>query len=248
MVFELFPLTFDDVLALLRRALTDTRGLGDMQIHAEDAALTFLADKAGGDARAALNALELAALTTVPNTDGQIYISQEVAAECIQKRTIRYDKSGQLHYDTISAFIKSIRGSDADAAVYYMARMLAAGEDPKYIARRLMVHASEDVGNAEPRALMVATAAAQAVQMVGMPEARIILAQAVEYVARARKSNSAVVAISAAMKDVEDVAIAAIPPHIADAAVGYKYPHDYPGAYVEQEYLPPELKGRKYFK
>jgi putative ATPase len=247
MVFELHPLTKGDIMQILRGALDSENGLRDMNVAVDDDALAFLADMAGGDARAALNALELAALTTKPAKNGRILITIDIAQQCIQKRTIRYDKGGQLHYDTISAFIKSIRGSDPDAAIYYMARMLAAGEDPKFIARRIVVHAAEDVGNADPRALQLATAAFQAVTMIGMPEARIILAQAVAYIASAPKSNAAVTAISAAAKDVQDIAIAAIPPHISDAAIGYKYPHAYPGGYTPQEYLPEELKHRIYY-
>ena len=259
MIFELHPLTRENIIILLKRALENKeRGLGDFPVIACERALDFLADKADGDARAALNALDLAVLTTEPDSKGRISIDLEVAAACIQKRTIFYEKDGDNHYDTISAFIKSIRGSDPDAALYYMARMLYAGEDPKFIARRIVISASEDVGNADPHALMLATAAAQAVQFIGMPEGRIILAQAVAYIASAPKSNAACVAISEAMADVENIQIKTLPQHLKDThykgaaelnrGKGYKYAHDYPDHYVPQDYLPDELKDRVYYQ
>jgi putative ATPase len=258
LVFELFPLKRDDILLLLRRALADAeRGLGMLPITASDEALEFLADRANGDARAALNAVELAALSTEPDADGKIRIDLETAAACIQKRALRYEKDGDNHYDTISAFIKSMRGSDPDAAVYYLARMLHAGEDPRFVARRIVICASEDVGNADPHALMVANAAAQALDFVGLPEARFALAQAAIYVACAPKSNASGEAFFAALRDVETVQIASVPPHLQDASYrgaaslgrgeGYKYAHDYPGHYVRQQYLPDELVGRVYY-
>ena len=223
----------------------------------DDDALEFLADVANGDARAALTAIELGVLTTERSADGKIHITLAVASECIQKRVVKYDKSGDNHYDTISAFIKSMRGSDPDAAVYYLARMLYAGEDIRFIARRIMICAAEDVSNADPMALVVATSAAQAVERIGMPEAQIILAQAVTYVASAPKSNSAVCAISDAMAAVRDTMTAPIPVHLQDAhykssqklghGVGYKYAHDYPNHYVKQQYLPDGLTDRMFY-
>jgi len=256
-IFELFPLTKDNILALLIRALTDNeRGLGYLPITAHSDALQFLADIAGGDARTALNALELAALTTEPQ-DGQIVIDLAVAESCIQKRAIRFDKNGDNHYDTISAFIKSMRGSDPDAALYYLARMIYAGEDPKFIARRIVIFASEDIGNADPHALQVAVAAFQAVQFIGLPECTLTLAQAVTYVSCAPKSNASTIAFSKATTDVERIHVKSLPPHLQDAhyksapelnrGVGYKYPHDYPGNYITQQYLPDELVGRVYY-
>ena len=264
MIFELFPLALAEIEQLLRRALSDpTRGLGHLCATVTDDALTFLADRANGDARAALNALELAALTTAPDENGHILIDLTVAAACIQKRTLFFDKNGDNHYDTISAFIKSMRGSDPDAALYYLARMLYAGEDPKFIARRMVICAAEDVGNADPHALLVAQAAAQAVEFIGLPEGRIPLAQAVLYIACAPKSNAAYNAIGLAMKDVENIQIKSLPNHLRDAGFGgsqpwgtgngmkhgegYKYAHDYPGHYVRQQYLPDELKDRQYY-
>ena len=257
-IFELKPLTKEDVGVLLNRAVYDKeRGMGSYDAVLEPEAEEFLADIAGGDARKALNAIELAVLTTERSADGKIHITREVASECIQKRVVQYDKTGDNHYDTISAFIKSMRGSDPDAAVYYLARMLYAGESVTFIARRIMICASEDVSNADPMALVVATSAAQAVERIGMPEAQIILAQAVTYVASAPKSNSAVTAISEAMETVKNMT-APVPPHLQDAhyksssklghGVGYKYAHDYPNHYVEQQYLPDGLTGRKFYR
>ncbi|MCL2355535.1 MAG: replication-associated recombination protein A [Defluviitaleaceae bacterium] len=257
MIFELNPLSHENILTLLRRAVTDSRGLGELKITAHDDALHFLADKANGDARTALNALELAALTTEPTAAG-IEITLETAAACIQKRPLMYEKNGDNHYDTISAFIKSMRGSDPDAAVYYLARMLYAGEDPKFIARRIVICASEDVGNADPHALQVAVAAANAVQFIGLPEGQIILSQAAIYIACAPKSNASCEAIFAALDDVEKVQVKSLPIHLKDPnkpkavgslahGAGYKYAHAFPGNYIPQQYLPDELKGRKYY-
>ena len=257
-IFELQPLSKEDVATLIRRAVYDMeKGMGSYQAVIEEEAVEFLADIAGGDARSALNAVELGVLTTERSEDGKIHITLDVASECIQKRVVRYDKTGDNHYDTISAFIKSMRGSDPDAAVYYLAKMLYAGEDIKFIARRIMICASEDVGNADPMALVVATSAAQAVERIGMPEAQIILAQAVTYVASAPKSNSAVCAISDAMAAVRDTMTAPIPVHLQDAhykssqklghGVGYKYAHDYPNHYVKQQYLPDGLTDRMFY-
>lgn len=258
-VFELNPLTKDDVTELLKRALIDKeRGLGNSDAVIDNDALEFLSDVVNGDARSALNALELGVLTTDPDADGRIHITLDVASSCIQKRVLGYDKDGDNHYDTISAFIKSMRGSDPDAAVYYLARMLYAGEDIRFISRRIVICASEDVGNADPQAIVVATAAAQAVERIGMPEARIILAQAAAYVACAPKSNSSIVAIDRAMKAVSEERSGHIPPYLQDAhykdaqnlgrGIGYKYPHEYPNNYVEQQYLPDELVGRKFYE
>ena len=257
-IFELKPLEKADILKLIHRALTDTeRGMGSYGADITEDAAEFLADIAGGDARSALNAGELGVLTTEQSEDGRIHLTQEVMAECIQKRTVRYDKTGDNHYDTISAFIKSMRGSDPDAAVYYLAKMIYAGEDERFIARRIMICASEDVGNADPMALTVAVSAAQAVERIGFPEAQIILAQAASYVACAPKSNSAVNAISAAMESVKTKRTS-VPPHLQDAhypgagklghGTGYKYAHDYPNHYVEQQYLPDEVLGEKFYE
>ena len=220
--------------------------------------MEFLADISGGDARSALNAIELGVLTTERGADGKIHITMEVAEECIQKRVLRYDKTGDNHYDTISAFIKSMRGSDPDAAVYYLARMLNAGESVTFIARRIMICASEDVGNADPQALVVAVNASLAVERVGMPEAQIILAQAVAYIATAPKSNRSCEAVFQAMQEVQSTGDLPIPAHLQDAhykgaaklghGTGYKYAHDYPNHYVRQQYLPYELSGREYYQ
>ena len=257
-IFELKKLSTDDIKVLLKRALTDTeKGMGAYNAQIDDDALDFLADVSNGDARAALTAIELGVLTTDRSDDGIIHITIDVASECIQKRVISYDKKGDNHYDTISAFIKSMRGSDPDAAVYYLARMLYAGEDVKFIARRIMILASEDIGNADPQALCVATAAAQAVERVGMPESQIILSQAVTYMACAPKSNSAVNAIQEAMRCVK-AKKTTVPVHLQDAhyggheslghGIGYKYAHDYPNHYVKQQYLPPEIEGEHFYE
>ena len=258
-IFELKQLEKDDIKELLRRAVTDSeKGMGMYQAVLEPEAEEFLADMANGDARAALNAVELGILTTERAEDGLIHIDLDVAQECIQKRAVRYDKGGNNHYDTISAFIKSMRGSDPDAAVYYLARMLYAGEDIKFIARRIMICASEDVGNADPMALTVAVSASLAVERVGMPEAQIILSNAASYVACAPKSNSAVNAINAAMKAVKTQTLMPVPPHLQDrhysgaAALGrgldYKYAHDYPNHYVKQQYLPDGMEGAVFYE
>lgn len=257
-IFELHPLSAENIETLLRRAVQDReKGMGSYGAVLEEDACAFLADMADGDARAALNAIELAILTTERSDDDVIHITMDVAEECIQKRAVHYDKSGDNHYDTISAFIKSMRGSDPDAAVYYLARMLNAGEDIKFIARRIMICAAEDVSNADPQALVVAVSAAQAVERVGMPEAQIILSQAVTYVASAPKSNSAVNAIDEAMRTVQNERISGIPPHLQDAhyggagkmgrGTGYLYAHNFPNHYVEQQYLPDELVGRQFY-
>lgn len=258
-VFELKPLDKEDIKILLIRAVTDEeRGLGAYKIKLHDDALEFLADVANGDARSALNAIELGVLTTERSEDdGLIHITIEVASECIQKRALKYDKDGDNHYDIISAFIKSMRGSDPDAAVYYLARMLYAGEEVAFVARRIMICAAEDVGNADPNALVVAVSASLAVERIGMPEAQIILAQAAAYVASAPKSNSAVNAIGAAMKVVENERTATIPAYLQDAhykgadklghGIGYKYAHDYKNHYVKQQYLPDEIKDYKFY-
>ena len=257
-IFELKPLTKEDIRQLLFRAVEDNeRGMGSYRVVLEDDAADFLADVANGDARSALNALELGVLSTERSEDDKIHIDMEVAGECIQKRVLRYDKSGDNHYDTISAFIKSMRGSDPDAAVYYLARMLYAGEDVAFNARRIMICAAEDVSNADPQALVVATSAAQAVERLGMPEARIVLAQAATYVACAPKSNSSIMAIDAAMDLVAHSKTCPIPAHLQDAhyksaaklghGIGYLYSHDYPYHYVKQQYLPDELEGTTFF-
>ena len=258
-VFELKPLTKEDIKNILVRAVTDReKGMGSYDAVLEEDALEFLADVSNGDARAALTAIELGVLTTPRGEDGKIHITLEVAEECIQKRVLRYDKTGDNHYDTISAFIKSMRGSDPDAAVYYLARMLYAGEDIKFIARRIMICASEDVGNADPNALTVAVSAAQAVERVGMPEAQIILAQAVTYVASAPKSNASCMAVFEAMDTVRNTKTAPIPVHLQDAHYkgaqklghgdGYLYAHDYPNHYVKQQYLPDGLTDCQFYK
>ena len=257
-IFELKPLEKEDIRRLIMRALTDEeRGMGSYHAIFDEDALEFLADICGGDARNALNAIELGVLTTERSEDGKIHITIDVVSECIQKRVVRYDKGGDNHYDTISAFIKSMRGSDPDAAVFYLAKMLYAGEDVKFIARRIMICASEDVGNADPMAISVAVAAAQAVERVGMPEAQIILSQAVLYVATAPKSNSAVNAIMAANAAVR-AHKTTVPSHLQDAhykgsanlgrGTGYKYAHDYPNHYVEQQYLPEEIKDMQFYE
>jgi putative ATPase len=257
-IFELKPLETEDIKKLIRRALTDKeKGMGTYNAEIEEDALHFLADISNGDARSALNAIELGVLTTERSQDGKIHITLDVAGECIQKRVVRYDKTGDNHYDTISAFIKSMRGSDPDAAIYYLARMLYAGENVTFIARRIMICAAEDVSNADPNALVIATSAALAVERLGMPEARIVLAQAAAYVACAPKSNSAIIAIDAAMNVVEHEKTATIPAYLMDAhykgaaklghGLDYKYAHNYKNHYVKQQYLPDELKDRTFY-
>ena len=258
-IFELKPLSNDNIKQLLLRAVNDSeKGMGSFKAVIEDDALEFLSEMANGDARTALNALELGILTTERNEDGYIHIDLDTAGECIQKRVLKYDKDGDNHYDTISAFIKSMRGSDPDAAIYYLARMLAAGEDIKFIARRITICAAEDVSNADPMALVVANAAAESVERIGMPESRIILAQAAAYVACAPKSNSAICAVDECLDLVQKEHINTIPPHLQDAhykgsaklghGLGYKYAHDFKNHYVKQQYLPDELKDRTFYK
>ena len=258
-IFELKPLDKEDIKTLLHRALEDMeKGMGAYHAVADEDALEFLADVSNGDARSALNAIELGILTTERSADGLIHITLDVASECIQKRVIKYDKNGDSHYDNISAFIKSMRGSDPDAAVYYLAKMLYAGEDVTFIARRIMICASEDVGNADPNALTVAVSAAQAVERLGMPEARIVLAQAVTYVASAPKSNAAYIAVDKALSVVRESRTAPVPTYLCDAhykgaaklgrGLGYKYAHDYPNHYVEQQYLPDAYKDMKFYE
>lgn len=257
-IFELKPLTPEDIGLLIDRAVNDDeKGMGSYHAEIDADARDFLADLADGDARHALNAIELGIMTTERSSDGKIHITREVAQECIQKKIARYDKDGDNHYDTISAFIKSLRGSDPDAAVYYLARMIIAGEDPKFITRRMMVSASEDVGNADPQAMQVAVSAALAVERLGMPEARITLAQAAAYIASAPKSNSSIVAIDEATQAVYDTGNLPIPAHLQDAhyksasrlghGIGYKYSHDYPNHYTEQQYLPDALVGKEFY-
>lgn len=252
-VFELKPLKEEDIIMILRNALKDReRGLGSMNINIHEDALRHIAKMSEGDARRALTALEVAALTTEP-VNGIIKIDLRTAEESIQKKAIVYDKKGDQHYDTISAFIKSMRGSDPDAAIYYLAKMLYAGEDPRFIARRIVICASEDVGDADPMALVIATSALRAVEFVGMPEARIPLAQATIYVAKAPKSNACYRAIEAALKDIENEQVQQVPDHLKDShypgakklghGKGYKYPHDY-GGYVEQDYM---IKKKRYY-
>ena len=258
-IFELKALEKEDILSLIHTAVYDKeRGMGAYDAVIDDAAAEFLADIANGDARNALNAVELGIMSTNRADDGKIHITLEVAEECIQKRVIRYDKTGDNHYDTISAFIKSMRGSDPDAALYYLARMLYAGEDIKFIARRIMICASEDVGNADPQALVVAVSACEAVERIGMPEAQIILAQAVTYIATAPKSNASYLGIDKAMAQVAGEKTAVIPPHLQDVhyksaaklghGTGYLYAHDYPMHYVKQQYLPDTLVGRRFYE
>lgn len=257
-IFELKTLSKEEIKELLYRAVTDSeKGMGSYGAVLEDDAAEFLADAANGDARRALTAIELGILTTDRSGDGKIHITLETASECIQKRVVRYDKTGDNHYDTISAFIKSMRGSDPDAAVYYLARMLYAGEDIKFIARRIMICAAEDVGNADPQALQVAVAASLAVERIGMPEAQIILSQAVIYVASAPKSNTACEAIANALELVRSSKTPNVPQHLQDShykssaklghGIGYRYAHAYPDHYVAQQYLPEELAGTVFY-
>lgn len=257
-IFELYRLSEENIASLIRRAVSDPdKGLASLKVDIDTDAVMFLANRSEGDARSALSAVELAALTTEPGEDGRIHITLPVAGECIQKKILNYEKDGDNHYDTISAFIKSMRGSDPDAAVYYLARMLYAGEDIKFIARRIMICAAEDVGNADPRALELAVAASLAVERLGLPEARIPLAEAAIYVATAPKSNSSYLAIDAALETVRAEGMKRIPRHLqnvhADSAgeereQGYLYAHDFPGHYVKQQYLPDELVGRRFYE
>jgi putative ATPase len=257
MVFRLNPLTTKDIFTILKKSLSEERGLANYNIRIEDSTLQKIAETANGDVRTALNGLEVAVLTTQIDKDGYITITDEIAKECVQERKAIFDKNGDSHYDNISAFIKSMRGSDADAAIFYLARALNAGEDPVFLARRITIAAAEDVGMANPNALVVATSAMQAVNMVGMPEARIILAEAAVYVATSKKSNASYLAINKALEDVSTKDTGTIPMHIRNApaegmkkegyGVGYKYPHDYPGHWVEQQYLPDKMLGTKYY-
>ena len=258
-VFELHPLSVENIKTLILRAVNDkTDGMGIYSGVIDDDAVMFLAEISNGDARTALNAVELGILTTDPAQDGKIHITLEVAQQCVQKRALKYDKSGDNHYDTISAFIKSMRGSDPDAAVYYLSRMLYAGESVDFISRRILICAAEDVGMANPQALVVANAAAQAVHQVGMPEAQIILSEAVIYVASSPKSNSACNAIFAANEVVRSTVTAKVPAHLQDAhykgsaklghGIGYKYAHDYPNHYVKQQYLPDGLEDSRFYE
>lgn len=258
-IFELYQLNTEDIKELINRAVTDSKkGYGMFKINMDKDALEFLSDTANGDARTALNAIELAVLSTPKDENGVINIDIETAQECIQKRALNYEKDGDNHYDTISAFIKSMRGSDPDAALYYLAKMLYAGEDPNFIARRIVICASEDVGNADPHALQVAVSAAQAVTFIGMPESRIILAQAVTYISCAPKSNASYLGVEKAFHDVKTVKIKTVPNHLKDShypgakelghGIGYKYAHDFEGHYVKQQYLPDELVGTVYYE
>ncbi len=258
-IFRLEPLSREDIVSLIKTAVYDEeRGMGVYGASITDEAADFIADMAAGDARAALNAVELGVMTTEPGEDGKILIDLETAGECIQRKVLGYDKNGDNHYDVISAFIKSMRGSDPDAAAYYLARMLDAGEDPRFIARRIMICASEDVGNADPKALPLAVAASLATERIGLPEARIILAQAAIYVAGAPKSNASYLAIDKAMETVRHGKTAAVPPHLRDGhysgaaefghGIGYKYAHDYPEHYVRQQYLPDAITGDRFYE
>ncbi len=258
-IFEFYHLTPEDICQVIKRAITDRdRGYGVMKIECDQDAIDHFSEVANGDVRRALNALELGILTVDKNADGVIRIDLETAQECIQKRAVQYDKNGDNHYDTISAFIKSIRGSDPDAALYWMAKMITAGEDPKFIARRIVISASEDIGNAEPLALPVAMAAADAVQFIGMPEARINLAQAVVFLACAPKSNASYLAVDAAIEAVNHVSNSHVPAHLQDThyagskklgrGMTYQYPHNYPGHFVKQQYLPDDLVGIHFYQ
>ena len=257
MIFRLEPLTVDNVYTILKKSITSKEGLGNYNIKITDDTLYKIAETANGDVRTALNGLEVAVLTTKMGNDGYIEITNQIAKESVQNRKAIFDKKGDSHYDNISAFIKSMRGSDPDAAVFYLARALNGGEDPMFLARRIVIAASEDVGMANPNALVIATNAMQAVHMVGMPEARIILAEAAIYVATSKKSNASYLAINKALEDVATKDTGEVPMHIRNAPVegmekegyhvGYKYPHDYPGHYVEQQYLPDKMIGTKYY-
>lgn len=259
-IFKFNPLTPEDIRRLLERALQDSEhGLANYRVQVEEAALAHIINMSDGDARTALNALELAVLTTPPDQTGVRPISLAVAEESIQRRAVRYDRAGDNHYDTISAFIKSVRGSDPDAALHWLARMISAGEDPRFIARRLVILSAEDIGLADPRAMPLAVAALQAAEVIGMPEARIILAEATVYLATAPKSNSAYLGIDAALADVAGRQVGPVPVHLRDSSHsgarrewghgrGYKYPHDFPGHYVEQQYLPDDLQDQVYYR
>lgn len=257
MVIKLEPLTTNDIYKILKNSITSKEGLGNYNIKISDETLKSIAEVSNGDVRTALNGLEVAVLTTKMNADGVIEITNEIASQSLNKRKAMFDKTGDSHYDNISAFIKSLRGSDPDAAIFYLARALNAGEDPVFLARRLVISAAEDVGMANPQALVLATSAMQAVTMVGMPEARIILAEAAVYIATSKKSNASYNAINKALEDVANKDTGTIPMHIRNAPAegmqqfgygdGYKYPHNYPGHYVEQQYLPDKMLGTKYY-
>lgn len=257
-VFKLEPLKKEDVVKALKHAIEDKeRGLGNYLVEFEEGTIEFIAELSKGDLRKALNILEMAVLTTDMGNDGVIHINEKIAKECTQQRVTEFDKNGDSHYDNISAFIKSMRGSSPDGALFYLARAIAGGEDPMFLARRIVICASEDVGMADPNALVVASAGAQAVNLVGMPEARIILAQMAVYVAKAPKSNASYMGINMALDDVINTDTGTIPMHIRNAPVaemkefgyseGYKYAHDYEGGYVEQQYLPDKIKDKKYY-
>jgi putative ATPase len=257
-IFQLESLSEEEIQEILKNILKDgERGYGFMKIEMEDEAFSYIANLSNGDARSAINALELAVLSTPKNTEGIIKINALTAQECMQKRIINYDKTGDNHYDMVSAFIKSMRGSDPDAALYWFARMILGGEDPKFIVRRVIVHASEDVGMADPRAMLIAHSAWNALNTIGMPEARIPIAEAIIYISTARKSNAVVCAVDAAFDDAKKEQYR-VPPYLRDASYkgasnldngkGYKYPHNYPGHYVQQDYFPSEMKNIKYYK
>lgn len=257
MVFKLEPLTTKDIFKVLKMSLEREDGLKSFNVKIEDETLQKIAEVSGGDVRTALNGLEVAVLTTKVDNDGYVHITNQIAADSIRKRKAIFDKNGDSHYDNISAFIKSMRGSDPDATVFYLARALNGGEDPVFLARRIVIAAAEDVGMANPHALVVATSAMQAVTMVGMPEARIILSEAAVYLATSKKSNASYLAINRAIEDVSSKDTGEIPMHIRNAPAegmeqfgygdGYKYPHDYPGHVVEQQYLPDKMLGTKYY-
>ena len=257
MVIKLEPLRKEDIIKVIKNALTSKEGLGDYNVKISEDTIDRIAEISGGDVRTALNGLEIAVLTTKMNKEGQIEITDEIVAQSFNKKKSMFDKNGDSHYDNISAMIKSLRGSDADAAVFYLARAIEAGEDPMFLARRLVISAAEDVGLANPEALVIATSAMQAVSMVGMPEGRIILSEAAVYIAKSKKSNATYNAINKAIADVENKDTGTIPMHIRNAPAegmsdfgygeGYKYPHDYPGHYVEQQYLPDKMLGTKYY-
>ncbi len=259
MLFKLEPLDEEAIRKIILRAIQDCEsGIGMFEVDLQPEAIDFLCSMANGDARRALNALELATLTTEKSGDGKTYIDLDIMKECLQKRQIHYDKNNDYHYDIVSAFIKSMRGSDPDATLHYLSRMIGGGEDPMFIARRIVIAASEDVGLADPNALVVASSAAQAVQFIGMPEGRIILAQAAVYVASAPKSNASYMGINKALKDIEEKTIGQVPVHLRDQSygsarklghgLGYMYPHDYPNHYIEQQYLPDSLLDAKYYE
>ena len=257
MVIKLEPLTEENIFTILKNSLTRADGLAEYSIKVEDSTLRKLANISNGDVRTALNGLEIAVLTTNMESDGYIHITDEVIKNCIQTRKAIFDKNGDSHYDNISAFIKSMRGSDPDATIFYLARALNGGEDPMFLARRIVICASEDVGLANPNALVVANSAMQAVHMVGMPEARIILSEAAVYVATSKKSNATYLGINRALEDVASKDTGEVPMHIRNAPVeqmkqfgyheGYLYPHDFPGHWVEQQYLPDKMLGTKYY-